>query len=333
MELAESSQARIPVTLAKAGFAPLTPLHPVSRPPTTRLTGTSTAMRELRQLVSRVALSDSPVFITGESGVGKERVAEAIHAQSARRNRPFIVVNCAALPAVMIEAELFGPAGVLERAAGGTVLLDEIVDMPLELQARLLRALESGSIAAHDGMTSTGTRLMASSRHCPFQALKDGQLREDVYYRLAVLPVNVPPLRQRGNDVQLLMSDCLDALNRRYSTRKTISAALRQQFQAHEWPGNVRELVNAMERAYVLADHELGPISLEPVAKQQATEKECIALQVGTRLACAERILIESTLRHFNGNRQQTAAVLGCSLKTLYNKLQTYRLSAARQSA
>lgn len=314
-----------------------------------RLVGMSPAMRELRQLVTRIALSDRAVLITGESGTGKELVAQAVHALSARRSGAFLTLNCAALPASMMEAELFGTTlpqpdgssrplpGIFERAHGGTVFLDELSEMPLEMQGRLLRVLESRSIMRMGDVNETpiDVRIIAANHRCPLQAMKEGRLREDVYYRIAVLPIHVPALRQRGSDVQLLMTHFLEQLNRKYGTRKVVSNALRQQFQSHDWPGNVRELANAIERAFVLAEQELGPVSLQaPSASQSSNERESIALPVGTRLACAERLLIESTLRYYRGNRQQTAAVLGCSLKTLYNKLQAYRtLATTRQSA
>ncbi len=301
--------------------------------------GASPPMQDLRRLITRVSQSDSAVLITGESGSGKELVAETIHNESSRHGGPFVAINCAALPASLVEAELFGfnkggfagavrsHAGIFERAYGGTVFLDEITEMPLEVQSYLLRVLESGRITRlGSGIeTKIDVRIIAATSRCPLQASKEGQLREDVYYRLAVFPIAVPPLRRRGNDIQLLISHFLEQLNDRYGVDKSVSVELRKEFQAYSWPGNVRELANAMERAFMLSEQFIAPIQLDSnIALANAEDKESVTLPVGTRLAHAERVLIELTLRHYNGNRQKTADVLGCSLKTLYNKLQTY---------
>jgi transcriptional regulator with PAS, ATPase and Fis domain len=299
--------------------------------------GMSAPMNELRRLIARVSLSDSAVLIIGESGSGKELVAEAIHNESSRRGGPFVAINCAALSASLVEAELFGfskggfagavrsHTGVFERAYGGTVFLDEITEMPLEVQSCLLRVLESRRITRlGSGIeTKIDVRIVAATSRCPLQASKEGRLREDIYYRLAVFPILIPPLRQRGNDIQLLINHFLEQLNEKYGTNKSVSMELRKEFQGYSWPGNVRELANAMERAFMLAEQYITPIQLD--SNTAVGDKESVTLPIGTRLTHAERLLIESTLRYYHGNRQKTADVLGCSLKTLYNKLQTYR--------
>jgi transcriptional regulator with PAS, ATPase and Fis domain len=246
----------------------------------------------------------------------------------------------------LVEAELFGynkgsftgairsHAGIFERAAEGTVFLDEITEMPLDMQACLLRVLETKRFTRIGGNSVVGAdvRVIAATNRCPHQAVHEGRLRADVFYRLAVFPIDVPPLREREGDVAVLMDHFLHVLANRYGKRKRISAELRKQFQQYSWPGNVRELSNAMERAYVLADEELRPVSLTSLANKESTVANvsrsltsAIELPLGTRLEHAERLLIELTLEHCLGNRQRAADLLGCSLKTLYNKLRSYR--------
>jgi transcriptional regulator with PAS, ATPase and Fis domain len=309
-----------------------------------RLMGMSAPMRGLRQAITRIGTSDAAVLIIGESGSGKELVAEAIHEASPRCKAPFIAVNCAALPATLVEAELFGfnkgsftganrpHAGIFERACGGTVLLDEITEMPFDMQSCLLRVLETKRFTRIGGSALIGAdvRVVAATNRSPQQAFQDGRLRADLFYRLAVFPIDVPPLRDREGDVDLLIDYFLQVFNERYASVKTVSSELRRQFGQYFWPGNVRELRNAMERAYVLAEDELLPVPLmsavQPVdPAMPARSPEAIEVPVGTKLHHAERLLIESTLRHCSGNRQRAADLLGCSLKTLYNKLQSYR--------
>ena len=256
-----------------------------------QMVGESPAMRELRAVIARISRSDSAVLITGESGSGKELAAEVIHGASTRCDGPFVALNCAALPGSLVEAELFGfnkgsfngavrsHAGVFERANGGTLFLDEITEMSAEMQACLLRVLESRRVTRLGGgmETTIDVRIVTAASRCPLQAFKAGRLREDIYYRLAVLPVQVPPLRDRGNDVQLLIDHFLEILNQRHGMHKRVSPALRHQFQAHSWPGNVRELANALERAYVLGEQELQPVALELMAYPSATKTASIA--------------------------------------------------------
>jgi len=328
-----------------------------------RMIGHSPAMQHLYDLLERVSGTESTALIVGESGCGKELGAEAIHANGSRRNGPFVAINCAAIPPSLVEAHLFGyekgsftgavrsHAGVFERAQGGTVFLDEITEMPIETQACLLRVLESRRVTRLGGVTeiAVDARIVSATNRNPRQACQEGRLREDLLYRLAVFPVQVPPLRDRGDDVQLLIDHFLETLNAEYGLHKTASFELRGQFQQHNWPGNVRELRNAVERAYILAENVLQPIDLDLTLPFQApaeseamssssspvaeivgsnltrTQHEAIRLPVGSRLADAERALIESTLRHHSGNKQRAAATLGCSTKTLYNKLQSYK--------
>jgi len=311
-----------------------------------RLIGNSPGMQKVRELISRVAPTDSTVLICGESGVGKELVAEAVHAMSPRARKPFVALNCAAIPATLIEAELFGHErgsftgalrtreGVFERANGGTLLLDELTEMPMDLQSRLLRVLETKQLNRVGGSVDlpVDVRVIASTNQMPAQAYEQGRLREDIYYRLAVVSIELPPLRERGDDILVLAEFFLGELNLRNGTRKRLSTSLRERFMRHRWPGNVRELRNAVERAYILCDGELDLSEQEMPTLRGGAEGEHgpvegIHARIGTTLDEVERSLILATLRHFDGDKRRTADVLGCSLKTLYNKLHAYRRS------
>ena len=310
-----------------------------------RLIGNSPAIQRVRELIGRVAPSDSTVLICAESGCGKELVAEAIHALSPRAGRSLVALNCAAIPAALLEAELFGHErggftgaqrsreGAFERAAGGTLLLDEITEMPLNLQSRLLRVLETKHLSRIGGSTDlpVDVRVIASTTITPSRAYAEGRLRDDIYYRLAVLSIHVPPLRERGDDVLKLADHFLVELNLRNGTHKTLSPELRARFLRHPWPGNVRELRNAVERAYILCDAELNltdsemPTLHRPGDDGADSGVENIRMPIGASLADIERTLIIATLKHFEGDKRRTADTLGCSLKTLYNKLHAYQ--------
>jgi transcriptional regulator with PAS, ATPase and Fis domain len=309
-----------------------------------RLIGHSPGIQKVRELISRVAPTDSTVLICGESGVGKELVAESVHAMSHRATKPFVAINCAAIPATLIEAELFGHErgsftgalrtreGVFERANGGTLLLDEITEMPLDLQSRLLRVLETKRLNRVGGNADlpVDVRVLASTNRAPARALEEGRLREDIYYRLAVLTIELPPLRERGEDILVLAEFFLAELNLQNGTRKRLSEELRAQFLRHRWPGNVRELRNAVERAYILCDGELNLSeqdmpTLHGIEGAQTTSGDEIRVSIGTTLDEIERTAILATLKHFEGDKRRAADVLGCSLKTLYNKLHAYQ--------
>jgi DNA-binding NtrC family response regulator len=306
------------------------------------LMGASPAMHEVFRLIERVGPTEAGVLLTGESGSGKELAAQSIHEYSARRGGPFIAINCGAIPAGLIEAELFGyekgsftgamraHAGVFERAEGGTLLLDEITEMPLDMQTRLLRVLETRKfyrVGASTELTSD-FRIIAATNRCPLQAVQKGQLREDLLYRLAVFPVAMPPLRERGDDVELLAEHFLKELNAQGHTQKRLSALARMMLKQHTWPGNVRELKNCIERAYILGDTVLDLAPLIPGAAthggDQASHLDRLNIRVGSRIYDMERSLIEATLDYFKGNKRRAADTLGCSLKTLYNKLNGY---------
>jgi two-component system response regulator HydG len=316
------------------------------------LLGNSVAMQEVFRLIERVGPTEASVLLTGESGSGKELAAQMIHECSARRSKPFIAINCGAIPAGLIEAELFGyekgsftgalraHAGVFERANGGTLLLDEVTEMPLEMQTRLLRVLESRKFYRVGANTeyTCDVRVIAATNRCPLSAVQAGQLREDLLYRLAVFPIDMPPLRDRGEDVELLANHFLDELNAQSMTQKRLSAHSRMTLTQHSWPGNVRELRNCIERAFILGDNvlELAPLiqnggrseqsssSHQPLTNGGASERDRLEIRVGSRIYDMERSLIEATLDYFKGNKRRAADALGCSLKTLYNKLNGY---------
>jgi transcriptional regulator with PAS, ATPase and Fis domain len=303
--------------------------------------GTSPAMHSMFELIQRGAPTEATVLLLGESGTGKELVAETVHQLSARAAGPLIAINCASIPATLIEAELFGyekgsftgasrsHAGVFERADGGTLFLDEITEMPLEMQSRLLRVLEAGRFYRVGGTQEINTdfRVIAASNRDIPDAVRERRLREDVLYRLAVFPIRVPALRDRVTDVELLADHFLVELNARAATSKHLSENSRAVLCQHAWPGNVRELRNAVERAFIMADSELelAPTILPRLDSGQSEEaRQAVVLPMGSRLDEAERSLIEATLDHFDGNKRRAAEVLGCSLKTLYNKLNRY---------
>jgi two-component system response regulator HydG len=306
------------------------------------LAGDSPAMQEVFRLIERVGPTEASVLLTGESGSGKELAAKAIHERSSRRNGPFIAINCGAIPAGLIEAELFGfekgsftgavrgHAGVFERADGGTLLLDEITEMPLDMQTRLLRVLETKKFyrVGANSELSTDVRVIAATNRCPLQAVQGGQLREDLLYRLAVFPVHMPPLRDRGNDIDLLAERFLEELNVQAPAQKRFTALSRMTLRQHSWPGNVRELKNCIERAFILGDQwiELAPLIQKPATATDAPpdDRERLDIRVGSRIYDMERSLIEATLEYFQGNKRRAADALGCSLKTLYNKLNGY---------
>jgi DNA-binding NtrC family response regulator len=309
------------------------------------LLGASPVMQEIFRLIERVGPTEASVLLTGESGSGKELAARSIHRHSARSGGPFVAINCGALPPSRIEAELFGSdavslhgaarthAGVFERAEGGTLLLDEITELPLEMQTRLLRVIETRKFyrVGSNSELNADVRLVAASNRSPLQAVQAGRLREDLLYRLAVFPIEMPPLRERGHDAELLAEHFLSELNAHSRTQKRLSAGARMTLIRHSWPGNVLELKNCIERAFILGDTtlELAPLVQVPVTRDEdaASDGERLNIRVGSRIYDMERSLIVATLDYFKGNKRRAADALGCSLKTLYNKLNGYSQS------
>lgn len=305
------------------------------------LHGASPPMRHLFQLIAKVAPTSANVLIVGESGTGKEVVAEAIQQMSREKDKPFVALNCGAISPQLIEAELFGHErgsftgavrmhkGCFERANGGTLFLDELTEMPLEMQVKLLRVLETGRFCrvGADEELQVKVRLIAATNRDPQAAVDAGTMRSDLYYRLAVFPIEVPPLRDRGGDVVLLANMFLERWNREEGTTKTFSKLSRRFMHEYHWPGNVRELKNMIHRAFILADHELDIVdAIRPSKHMVATmESDCITFPLGRKLAEAEQKLIYATLGYCGGNKTLTAEVLGVSLKTLYNRLNEYQ--------
>ncbi|MDO9095168.1 MAG: sigma-54 dependent transcriptional regulator [Rubrivivax sp.] len=328
------------------------------------LWGTSPSMQRIYEQISRVAATSVTVFITGESGTGKEVVAQTVHDLSRRRKQPFLAVNCGAISPNLIESEIFGHEkgsftgaerqhqGFFERASGGTLFLDEITEMPPELQVKLLRVLETGRFMRVGSTVSqeSDVRIIAATNRLPHEAVAAGRLREDLLYRLNVFPLDLPPLRERLSDLGLLASHFLADIGTQEGRPRSFTPAALAQLARYHWPGNVRELRNAVQRAYVMAQGDTiddtwlprGEAGLpvaeapavaasaapavpqRPVVAQVPAAAEAVVLPIGTSVAQAERLLTLATLRHFNHHKERTAAVLGISLKTLYNRLKEY---------
>ena len=315
------------------------------------LVGRSEPMQRVYQQIARVAATSVTVFIVGESGTGKELVAQTVHDLSRRRNQAFLGVNCGAISPHLMESEIFGHEkgsftgadrqhqGFFERAQGGTLFLDEVTEMPLELQVKLLRVLETGSFmrVGSSVSRSTDVRIIAATNRDPMAAVAAGTLREDLLYRLNVFPIALPPLRAHTQDIELLCSHFLHSIAQKEGTPRQLTPAALHKLLAYRWPGNVRELRNAMQRAYVMAEGPFitdewlptnGPDDLAATQSEDDGKSGHSDLGVhfvpGTSLANAEQKLILRTLRHFDNHKERTAAALGISLKTLYNKLKSY---------
>jgi DNA-binding NtrC family response regulator len=304
------------------------------------LIGESPEMKDVTAHLRKIATSLAPVMLVGESGTGKEVAAQLLHQQSARARAPFVSVNCGAIPANLVEAELFGyergaftgavrqHQGYFERAAGGTLFLDEITEMPIELQGKLLRVLETNRMTRIGGVEeiAVDVRIVTATNRPAETIVRDRRLREDLFYRLAVFVVRLPPLRARRDDIELLARAFLHQLNQEYGTGKWFDPATLAVARAHAWPGNVRELKNCVERSFVLCD-DVIMLDLQPAPESLEGEEysaDCVHLPIGMTMADAERELLLATLRHCGGNKRRTADVLGVSLKTVYNKLVGY---------
>ncbi|HEX5125411.1 MAG TPA: sigma-54 dependent transcriptional regulator [Rhodocyclaceae bacterium] len=304
------------------------------------LFGRSPAMQQLYRQIDRVARTDASVLIIGESGTGKELIAKTFHERSTRSKEPFIPVNCGAIPAKLVEAELFGHEkgsftgavhqhiGYFEHATGGTIFLDEVTEMAAEMQVKLLRVLETGNFHRVGGtdLINVDMRVVAATNRDPEIAVSEGIFREDLLYRLAVVPIHVPPLREREGDVELLALHFLSELNRTSQTEKTFSRRALDVLHGYSWPGNVRELRNAIHRAYILADKQVDIANpyTNTRSKKPSVSEGFLSVPIGTPLAEAQQEIILATLKHFGGDKRQTANALGISLKTLYNRLEIY---------
>lgn len=306
-----------------------------------QLWGRSAPMRKVYEQILRVSGTAVTVFITGESGSGKEVVARTVHDLSRRRARPFLAVNCGAISPHLIESEIFGHEkgsftgadrqhqGFFERASGGTLFLDELTEMPLDLQVKLLRVLETGTFmrVGSTQLIETDVRMIAATNRQPMQAVSIGKLREDLLYRLNVFPIHLPPLRERAEDVSLIAEHFLDEISRREGAIKRFSPEALARLAGYRWPGNVRELRNIVQRAYVMALENL--IVDECLPTQDAplpvmVGAPVLSIRVGTSLAEVERLVTQATLEYLGRHKEKTAATLGVSLKTLYNRLKEY---------
>ncbi len=322
------------------------------------MVGVAPRMQEIFALLQQAGPSKACVLITGESGTGKELVARTLHALSPRREGPFVAINCAALPETLIESELFGHekgsfTGASERRAGcfevaqhGTLLLDEIGEMPMLTQAKLLRILEDSKVRRLGGRTEfeVDVRVLAATNKLPEEAVSGGHLREDLFYRLNVFHIHLPPLRERKEDIPAMVETLIRDINRKHDCRVVdVSPEVLECLQRHQWPGNVRELRNVLERAVILAGE--GTIEVKnlpafmqhrpamapgvmaaaaPASAVTVEDPDAVKFQIGTTVEEAEKGLILRTLEHTRNNKTRAAEILGISLKTLHNKLKEY---------
>jgi DNA-binding NtrC family response regulator len=302
------------------------------------LWGGSPPMQQLYDKIARVAPTSATVLLIGESGTGKELAARTIHDLSKRKRAPFLAINCGAISPQLIESELFGHEkgsftgadrqhkGFFERANGGTILLDEITEMSLALQVKLLRVLETGTFV-RVGTTqpiATDVRIIAATNKQPGKAVQEGKFREDLYHRLNVFPIQLPPLRERGTDLEMLAEHFLDELNATEGTSKRFAPPAISRLYDHPWPGNVRELKNYVQRAYIMADNVIDEGGRPDVSPTAEEDDDLLTVRVGTPLEEIERRVTMATLARCNNVKKRAAEILGISLKTLYNRLEAY---------
>jgi DNA-binding NtrC family response regulator len=309
-----------------------------------RLVGTSAGMQEVYRLIEVAAPTTAPVLISGESGTGKELVARTLHDLSPRAKGPFVAVNCAAIPETLLESEIFGHekgafTGALERRPGcfelaheGTIFLDEIAEMNPGTQAKFLRILQDGTVRRLGGRTEikVDVRVLAATNKDPVKAIQEGSFREDLYYRLNVVSLVMPPLRDRRDDIPALVQAFMEEFNARYDKHiRALDESVLSGLVAQSWPGNVRELRNTLERAIIVCENDtILPKHIPPSPSLRLAEPgdgpDSVSFRVGTSLEDAEKALILKTLAANGNNKTRAADVLGISLKTLHNKLKTY---------
>jgi DNA-binding NtrC family response regulator len=294
--------------------------------------------KRLLDQIERIAPSDATVLIMGETGTGKELVARHIHALSKRSQKTFGALNCAALSENLIESELFGHEkgsftgadrlhrGYFERANEGTLFLDEIIEMPISLQAKFLRVLETGKYTrvGGDRELQSDVRIIAATNQNPSDAINEGYFRLDLYHRLNTFPIQIAALRERGEDIELLARHFLNEFNHLHGTKKTLSTKMMPELRRCLWPGNVRELRNFIQRACILADEVVDLFAPVGVTDLSTTVSRHLAIRVGVTLAEVDRQMTLATLSFCNGAKKRTAHLLGISLKTLYNRLEEY---------
>ena len=311
----------------------------------TDMIGQSREILDVMQVVEMVSRSDAPVFIQGESGTGKELVATAVHRSSDRADRPFLQLNCAAIPENLMESTLFGhiqgsftgasktTKGIFEEADGGTLLLDEISEISPGMQAKLLRVLQEqqfSKVGSHKPI-DVNVRIVATSNRDIKALVREGQFREDLFYRLNVVPIMVPPLRERKDDIPILLDHFLDLFCRKYGhPKKTISTDTRRQLEHYSWPGNVREMKNSTERAILFAG-DLPQLEMEHFFPSSSLETSSPASDFtgSNTIAEVEKQAILATLEGTGNNRTQAARILDISVKTLRNKLKLYEIDGS----
>jgi DNA-binding NtrC family response regulator len=313
-----------------------------------QLVGQSRGMHEVYRWIELAATSTAPVLVYGESGTGKELVARTIHELSNRRNRPFVAINCAAIPETLIESELFGHErgaftgaterrlGCFELADGGTLFLDEIAEMDNSTQAKLLRVLQEGSFRRVGGKQElqVDVRVIAATNRVPQDAMAAGQLREDLFYRLNVFAIGLPPLRERKEDIPLLAKTFIEEFNRQDNRQvRGLNPEAEKALERYAWPGNVRELRNVIQRAVVLSGTGLiGTEHLPDNVLRGAEPPRPASATTVTPIREMERELILKALQETNQDKRRAAALLGISLKTLYNKLAKYGIQAVKSA-
>jgi len=308
------------------------------------LVGASKAMQEVMRIVEMAAPSSASVLITGETGSGKEIVARTVHKLSPRAQNPFVAINCSAIPETLMESEIFGHErgaftgaaerriGCFELADGGTLLLDEIGEMPAPTQAKLLRVLEDRKVRRLGSKTETpvDVRVLAATNKDPEQAVSSGFLRQDLYFRLNVFHIHLPPLREHKEDVGLLVEHILRDVNAKHNKHvRGVGAEVMDIFMSHTWPGNIRELRNVLERAAIMCEKDLITRSCLPGEFGRSTSKppsdlSAVKFPIGATVDAMERELILQTLAATGNNKTRAAELLGISLKTLHNKLKEY---------
>ena len=316
------------------------------------LVGASKAMQEVMRIVEMAAPSSAAVLITGETGSGKEVVARTIHKLSRRSDGPFVAINCSAIPETLMESEIFGHErgaftgaaerriGCFELADGGTLLLDEIGEMPAPTQAKLLRVLEDRKVRRLGSKTETpvDVRVLAATNKDPEQAVTSGHLRQDLYFRLNVFHIHLPPLREHKEDIQPLIEHVLRDINSKHGKHvRGVGAEVMDIFMSHTWPGNIRELRNVLERAAIVCDRDLIgrahlPSEFGKALGKAPSDLSSMRFPIGTTVDAIERELILQTLQTTGNNKTRAAELLGISLKTLHNKLKEYGAGSSEAS-
>jgi len=317
------------------------------------LVGISKPMQEVMRLVELAAPSTAPVLVTGETGSGKEIAARTIHQLSPRAERPFVAINCSAIPETLMESEIFGHEkgaftgaaerriGCFELADGGTLLLDEIGEMPAPTQAKLLRVLEEQKVRRLGSKVETpvDVRVLAATNKDPEQAVATGRLRQDLYFRLNVFQIHLPPLREHKEDLPILVEHLLREINHKHGRQVAgVNSETMDLFRSYPWPGNIRELRNVLERASIACDRGLLgrqhlPGDFGRTLAGRASELSGLRFPIGTTVDAAERELILQTLAATNHNKTRAAELLGISLKTLHNKLKEYETARQKSHA